>query len=83
MEIDAKNVSGFAAVDSNLYTISDGGDILEIDMESGESAVALPGAEISGKIIAITNIEDTNTLAIFTDKPQVYNFDTERGGNKK
>lgn len=75
--IGAKEVLGLASTDSKLYTINSDGVIYEIDTGSGENSVLLSDADIRGKTVAITSIENTSVLAILTDEPRVYSFDTK------
>ncbi|PIZ00303.1 hypothetical protein COY62_03285 [bacterium (Candidatus Howlettbacteria) CG_4_10_14_0_8_um_filter_40_9] len=77
-KVEAKNTTGIVTVGTSLYTIdSENGTVYAVDIENGEASVVLDSPDIEGKVTAITRIDETNSIAILTDKPQVYTFDTK------
>lgn len=74
----AKNTASLALIGSDLYTIdASNGNIFKIDIDSGEASIALAKPDFEGKIISSTAIDETTLLAIITDAPKVYTFDTK------
>lgn len=76
--VEAKNAMGVVGIASNIYSIDpEKGTIYAVDTGSGEASVVLDNPEIDGKVTAISPIDGSSSIAIFTDKPQLYTFDTK------
>ncbi len=76
--IVGENVFGPYLVNDSLYMVSkSNGNIAAVSINGGESSNVLDSPSIDGKITAATAVPVRSTLVIYTDKGNVYEFDTK------